>query len=153
KAAPSGNWEAELGRPFWWARAILFAAIAGLALGVIGFIDGDLLICIFDWTAMVVGGSAIAALAGPPLVRLGRRMGMPAPLAIALTVVLTAVPISGFAAVVGRLAWPAAAGALTVADWYLKTLAVEGLIVGLWALSESLLRASQAPAKARAIPA
>jgi hypothetical protein len=153
KAAPAGHWEAELGRPFWWVRAILFAAVAGLTLGVIGFLDGDLLICIFDWTAMVVGGAAIAALAGPPLVRFGRRWGLNAPLAIALTVVLTAVPISGFAAGVGRLAWPKAAGLLTVSDWYLKTLFVEALIVGLWALTESLLRASRSPARARAIPA
>ena len=38
---------------------------------------------------MVVAGAAIAALGGPPLVRLGRRLGLPAALAITLAVVLT----------------------------------------------------------------
>lgn len=143
KAAPSGPWEAELGRPFWWARALGFSAVAGMGLGVIGFLSGELLICLFDWTAMVVFGAAIAALGGPPLVRLGRRLGLPAALSIALAVVLTAVPISAFAAAFGRFAWPKAAGALSPLDWFLKTLFVEALVVGLWALTEGLLRAAR----------
>lgn len=143
KAAPSGPWEAELGRPFWWARALLFSAVAGVTLGVIGFLSGELLICLFDWTAMVVFGAAIAGLGGPPLVRLGRRLGLPAGLSIALAVLLTAVPISAFAAAFGHFAWPKAAGGLTPSDWYLKTFFVEALIVGLWTLTESLLRAAQ----------
>lgn len=143
RAAPSGDWEAELGQPFWWARALGFSAIAGLTLGVIGFLSGELLICLFDWTVMVVFGAAIAALAGPPLVRLGRRLGLPAPLGVALTVVLTAVPISAFAAAFSHIAWPKVSGALTPLDWFLKTLFVEALLVGLWASSEGLLRATR----------
>jgi DNA-binding LytR/AlgR family response regulator len=149
KAAPSGDWEAELGRPFWWARALGFSAIAGLTLGVIGFLSGELLICLFDWTAMVVFGAAIAALGGPPLVRLGRRLGLPAALSVALAVVLTSVPVSAFAAAFGHLAWPKPSAALTPLDWFLKTLFVEALIVGLWALSEGLLRARPRSAPAR----
>jgi hypothetical protein len=150
KAAPSGPWEAELGRPFWWLRALGFSAIAGVTLGVIGFLSGELLICLFDWTVMVVFGAAIAAFGGPPLVRAGRRLGLPAALSIALAVLLTALPISAFAAAFGHFAWPKAAGALTPADWFLKTLFVEALIVGLWALTESLLRAAR-PSPALAV--
>lgn len=153
KAAPSGPWEAELGRPFWWARALLFSAVAGVTLGVIGFLSGELLICLFDWTAMVVFGAAIAGLGGPPLVRLGRRLGLPVGLCIALAVVLTAVPISVFAAAFGHFAWPKAAGALTPSDWFLKTLFVEALVVGLWILTESLMRAAQASPPAPVEPA
>ncbi len=150
KAAPSGHWEAELGKPFWWVRVLAFSALAGVTLGVIGFLSGELLICLFDWTVMVVAGAALAALGGPPLVRLGGRLGLPPALSIALAVVLTAAPISAFAAFFGRLAWPKAAGALTPADWYLKTLFVEALVVGLWALTEGLLRAAR-PSPAPAV--
>jgi hypothetical protein len=125
----------------------VFAAAAGLVLGVIGFLSGDLLICLFDWTCMVVFGSAILALGGPPLIRLGGKLGLPAAVSIAISVVLTAVPISAFAAGFGHLAWPKQAAELSVSDWYFKTLAVEGLVVGLWALSEAVMRASRpAPA-------
>lgn len=153
KAAPSGPWEAELGRPFWWARALGFSAVAGLILGVIGFLSGELLICLFDWTVMVVFGAAIAGLGAPPLVRLGRRLGLPATLSIALAVVLTAFPVSAFAALFGHLAWPGPARALSPLDWFVKTLCVEALIVGLWALSEALLRGARSAPPPAAEPA
>jgi LytTr DNA-binding domain len=153
KAAPAGHWDAELGRPFWWARALGFSAVAGLILGVIGFLSGELLICLFDWTVMVVFGAAIAGLGAPPLVRLGLRLGLPAALSIALAVALTAVPISAFAAAFGRFAWPKAASALTPLDWFLKTLFVEALVVGLWALSEGLMRAARPSAPGLVEPA
>lgn len=146
KAAPSGPWEAELGRPFWWARALGFSAVAGLTLGVIGFLSGELLVCLFDWTAMVVFGAAIAALGAPPLVRLGRRLGLAAPLSIGLSVLITSVPVSVFAAAFGHLAWPKPSSALTPLDWFAKTLFVEALVVGLWVLSEGLMRAARASA-------
>jgi hypothetical protein len=152
RAAPSGPWEGELGKPFWWARVLAFSALAGVALGVIGFLSGELLICLFDWTVMVVGGSALAALGAPPLIRLGRRLGLPVALSIAIAVVLTAAPVAVFAAGFGRLAWSKAAAALTPADWYLKTFFVEGLVVGLWSLTESLLRTAGPPSARPAEP-
>ena len=61
------SWEPDLGNPRWWVRLLSFAGLFGGAIGLIGFISGDLLICLFDWTGLVVLGTALAAAMSLPV--------------------------------------------------------------------------------------
>jgi hypothetical protein len=128
------SWEAGLGTSGWWTRILLFGAAIGGTIGVIGFLSGDLLICLFDWTAMVVVGTGLAAWMVPALVRTGRRFGLPLPVALIGAAALAAAPIALFAGLFSAWAWPAEVGRMTAIDWYVKTLLVEAMIVGLWVL-------------------
>ena len=71
------SWEPDLRQIGWWARLLLFAAATGGAIGLIGFLSGDLLICLFDWTGMIVIGTGLAAWTLPGMIRFGRRLGLP----------------------------------------------------------------------------
>jgi hypothetical protein len=139
-------WEIGAGRTRAWARLIGLSALTGAVLGVIGFLNGDLLICIFDWLCLIVGGAVVAGLLVPALVKLGRRVGLAFAPALAVSVLLTAAPISVLAALFGYWAWPKVAGRLAVGDWYIETLLVEALVVGLWVLVEAMIPAGDSRA-------
>jgi hypothetical protein len=140
-AALPESWEPDLGHPGWWMRLLLFAAFAGGAIGVIGFVSGDLLICLFDWTGMIVIGTLLTAGLLPGMIRLGRRLGLPLGAAAALAIALTAIPIGAVAALFSAWAWPKEVGRMSVADWYIRTLLVEAFIVAGWTMLEQLRRA------------
>lgn len=135
------SWEPEMGRVGWWMRLALFAAIAGGTIGVIGFLSGDLLICLFDWTGMIVIGTGLAAGTLPAMIRFGRRLGLPLGAAAALAVALTAIPIAAVAALFSAWAWPKEVGKMAPADWYIRTLLVEAFIVAGWTMLEQMRRA------------
>jgi hypothetical protein len=135
------SWEPELGRPAWWMRLLLFAAASGGIIGLIGFLSGDLLICLFDWTAMIVIGTALVAGLLPGMVRLGRRLGLPLGMAAAIAIALTAIPIGAVAALFSAWAWPNEVGRMSPADWYIRTLLVETFIVAGWTMLEQIRRA------------
>ena len=141
-------WESDLGRPGWWTRLLLFAAFAGGSVGVIGFLSGDLLICLFDWTGMIVIGTALAAGLLPGAIRIGRRFGLPLGLSAALAIAVTAAPIALVAALFSAWAWPKEVGRMSPADWYIKTLLVEAFIVAGWVMLEQLRRGPSVPAQA-----
>ena len=122
-------------------RLLLFAAAAGGTIGVIGFLSGDLLICLFDWTGMIVIGTGLAAGLLPGMIRFGRRLGLPLGAAAALAVALTAIPIAGAAALFSAWAWPKEVGKMSAADWYIRTLLVEAFIVAGWTMIEQVRRA------------
>ncbi|HMI19519.1 MAG TPA: LytTR family DNA-binding domain-containing protein [Sphingomonas sp.] len=155
-AAKSGigaeAWESDLGRPGWWMRVLLFAAFAGGSVGVIGFLSGDLLICLFDWTGMIVIGTALAAGLLPRAIRTGRRFGLPLGLSAALAIAVTAAPIALVAALFSAWAWPKEVGRMSPADWYIKTLLVEAFIVAGWVMLEQLRRGRGAPVPVLAAP-
>lgn len=134
RAGSLESWEAGLGTPGWWARILLFGTALGALVGVIGFVSGDLLICLFNWTAMVAVGTAMAAWLVPTLARGGIRIGLAPPLAVAGAAILAAAPIALFAGLFSAWAWPAEVGRMSALDWYARTLLVEAMIVGLWAL-------------------
>lgn len=135
------SWEPDLGQIGWWMRLLLFAAAAGGTVGLIGFLSGDLLICLFDWTGMIVIGTGLAAGLLPGMIRFGRRLGLPLGAAAALAVALTAIPIAGAAALFSAWAWPKEVGKMSPADWYIRTLLVEAFIVAGWTMFEQVRRA------------
>jgi len=122
-------------------RLLLFAAVAGGMIGLIGFLSGDLLICLFDWTGMIVIGTGLTAGLLPGMIRFGRRLGLPLAAAAALAVALTAVPIAAAAALFSAWAWPKEVGKMSPADWYVRTLLVEAFIVAGWTMLEQVRRA------------
>ena len=134
RAGSIESWEAGLGTPGWWARSLLFGTALGAVVGLIGFVSGDLLICLFNWTAMVAVGTVMAAWLVPALARAGRRLGLTLPLAVAGAAILAAAPIALFAGLFSAWAWPAEVGRMSALDWYARTLLVEAMVVGLWAL-------------------
>ena len=135
------SWEPDLAQLGWWMRLLLFAAAAGGTIGAIGFLSGDLLICLFDWTGMIVIGTGLAASLLPGMIRFGRRLGLPLGAAAALAVALTAIPIAGAAALFSAWAWPKEVGKMSAADWYIRTLLVEAFIVAGWTMLEQVRRA------------
>ena len=137
-------WEPELTDPRWWMRLLLFAAATGGAIGLIGFLSGDLLICLFDWTGMIVIGTGLTAGLLPGMIRYGRRLGLPLGAAAAVAVALTAVPIAAAAALFSAWAWPKEVGKMSPADWYVRTLLVEAFIVAGWTMLEQVRRARTA---------
>ena len=135
------SWEPELGQIGWWMRLLLFAALGGGVIGAIGFVSGDLLICLFDWTGIIVIGTGLTAGMLPPLMRLGRRVGLPLSAAAAAAIALTAVPIACAAALFSVWAWPREVGKMTAPDWYIRTLLVEAFIVAGWTALQQVRRA------------
>ena len=146
------SWEPELGQAGWWMRVLLFAAATGGTIGVIGFLSGDLLICLFDWTGMIVIGTALAAGLLPGGIRIGRRFGLPLGLSAALAIFITAAPIALVAALFSAWAWPKEVGRMSPADWYIKTLLVEAFIVAGWVMLEQLRRGCGLPVPTAAGP-
>lgn len=135
------SWEPDLRQIGWWMRLLLFAAATGGAIGLVGFLSGDLLICLFDWTGMIVIGTGLTAGLLPRMIRSGRRLGLPLGAAAALAVALTAIPIAGAAALFSAWAWPREVGKMSPADWYIRTLLVEAFIVAGWTMLEQIRRA------------
>jgi hypothetical protein len=120
----------------WWLRLLGLSAVAGGVLGLIGFLNDELLICLFDWMGMIVVGGGLAGLLVFPAVRALRSWGAPLGVAAAVAIAASAAPISLFAAAFGLWAWSPVARTLSPADWYFKTLFVEVFLAGLWVAAE-----------------
>jgi len=133
-------WEAGIGTPGGWLRLLAFGAVAGGVVGFLGYLGGDLLICLFNWTGMMVIGAGLAGLIVPPVVRMLRARGVPAFVALALAILAAALPVSLAAAMFGRWAWPGEAARMSLIDWYVKTALVEAMVVGLWLVAEARRR-------------
>jgi hypothetical protein len=140
-----GHWEAGIGSAGGWLRLLAFGAVAGGVVGFLGYLGGDLLICLFNWTGMMVIGAGLAGLIVPPVVRMLRARDVPMPLALAIAILAAALPVSLAAAGFGRWAWPGEAGRMSLIDWYVKTALVEAMVVGLWLAAESRRRPAAAP--------
>jgi len=139
RSAPREAWETGVGQPLWWLRLLGLSALAGGVLGLIGFLNDELLICLFDWLGMIIVGGGLAGLMVPPAMRALRSRGAPLGVAAAVAIAGSAAPISLFAAAFGLWAWSPVARTLSPADWYFKTLFVEVFLAGLWFASEFAL--------------
>ncbi|HEX7848920.1 MAG TPA: LytTR family DNA-binding domain-containing protein [Sphingomonas sp.] len=137
-------WDAGIGTFGGWLRLLAFGAIAGGVVGFLGYLGGDLLICLFNWTGMMVIGAGLAGLIVPPVVRMLRARGVPAPVALAIAILAAALPVSLAAAGFGRWAWPGEAARMPLIDWYVKTALVEAMVVGLWLVAEARRRPAPA---------
>jgi DNA-binding LytR/AlgR family response regulator len=133
-------WEAGIGTPGGWLRLLAFGAVAGGVVGFLGYLGGDLLICLFNWTGMMVIGAGLAGLIVPPVVRMLRARRVPASAALAIAILAAALPVSLAAAGFGRWAWPGEAARMSLIDWYVKTALVEAMVVGLWLVAEARRR-------------
>ena len=135
------GWNGQVGGAGWWARALSFAGVLGLLLGIVGpfgsYLNGDVLTRIADWVGMTLVGTVIAGIVVPLAVRTGVRLGLPRAFVVAVGLLLAAVPISVVSAFVARSIWPWQTAALRPLDWYGQTLLVELCVVTLWLLVES----------------
>ena len=133
-------WDAGIGTFGGWLRLLAFGAAAGGVVGFLGYLGGDLLICLFNWTGMMVIGAGLAGLIVPPIIKQLRVRGIPAPAALAIAILSAALPVSLAAAGFGRWAWPGEAARMPLIDWYVKTALVEAMVVGLWLAAEARRR-------------
>jgi hypothetical protein len=134
------GWNGEIGDPRWWARALGFAAVLGVLLGVAGPFGSYLNAAplrIFDHVAMMLAGTALAGFLIPLQLRAGLKLGLPRLFALGVGIVTTALPISVLSAMVAHSLWPAHVANFGAADWYFQALLVEGSVVGLWLLLET----------------
>lgn len=134
------GWNGEIGDLRWWVRALGFAAVVGVLLGVAGPFGSYLNpapLRIFDHVAMMLAGTTLAGFLIPLQLRAGLKFGLPRLFVLAVGIVTTAVPISGLSAIVARWLWPAHVASFGAADWYFQALLVEGSVVALWIVFET----------------
>lgn len=78
----------------WWLRLIVFAALAGALLGVLGpfgsYLNGHWPVLVMHWIVMTTLGAGLFGLMLPPLVRLAVRRGVPGFAALPATVATVA---------------------------------------------------------------
>ncbi|WP_174297770.1 LytTR family DNA-binding domain-containing protein [Sphingomonas bacterium] len=85
---------------------------------------------------MTLAGTVIAGLVVPLAMRVSARLGLPRSFALAVGLLVAAVPISVVSALVTGTIWPWQTAALRPLDWYGQTLLVELCVVVLWLLVE-----------------
>jgi hypothetical protein len=144
----------EIGGPRWWARALTFAVVLGLLLGVIGPFGSYLNpmpLRILDQLIMNIGGMVLAGVLIPLQLRLGRRLGLPLLFSLAVVIVVTAVPIAALSALVSSLIWPWNLRYYHVSNWYFEALLMLTSLFVLWVVLEMARTAwrsggAQAPA-------
>lgn len=146
------SWNGELGGPRWWARALSFAAVTGALLGVVGpfgsFLNAGVLVRIFYWAGTIVGGTVIAGVLIPLLMRLGNSLGLPKLFTLGVTTVVVAAPIGGMSWIVGHQVWPWQIARVSPVEWYGQTLMTVAGITALWALIELAREALSKPSPA-----
>lgn len=134
------GWQGEFWSVRWWARAFTFAAVLGVVLGIVGpfgsYFNGATLIRVLYWVGILLTGAVFAGLLVPWLTRAGLRIGMPWWFALAVAVLVTAVPTGADSWVIGHWLWSWQVARVTVADWYSQTVMVLAGIVGLWMVLE-----------------
>jgi hypothetical protein len=131
------GWDGEIGDPRWWTRALGFAAVLGVLLGVAGPFGSylnALPLRIFDYVATMLAGTLLAGFLIPLQLRAGLKLGLPRLFALTVGILTTALPISVLSAMVALSLWPAHVGNFGAAD---QALLVEGSVVALWLLFET----------------
>lgn len=135
------GWDGQTGGPRWWARALGFAVVLGLILGLVGpfgsYLNGSTLARVGYWTGMTLFGTVVIGLSVPWVMRRTIGAGWPRPLGLCVGLVATAIPIGAASAIIGHLAWPRHTAALTPLDWYAQALLIETVVVVLWLLVET----------------
>jgi hypothetical protein len=136
----------QIGGPRWWARALSFAAIIGVLMGVIGPFGSYLNpmpLRVLDQVVMTISGTVLAGTLIPLQLGLGRRLGLPWPFSLAVAIVVTAVPIAALSALVSTLIWPWNVAHYHVSNWYFEALLMLTALFALWVILETALGASR----------
>jgi hypothetical protein len=148
----------EIGGPRWWARALSFAAVIGLLMGVIGPFGSYLNpmpLRVLDQFVMTISGTILAGVLIPLLLRVGARLGLPLAFSLAVAIAITAIPIAALSALVSMLIWPWSVAHYRVSNWYFEALLLLSVFVVLWIMLEAALGAwnGGSPAAAPAVGA
>jgi LytTr DNA-binding domain len=134
----------EIGGSRWWARALSFAGVVGVLMGVLGPFGSYLNpmpLRVLDQVVMIVSGTVLAGTLIPLQLRLGRRLGLPLLFTLAVAIVVTAVPIAALSALVSKLIWPWNVAHYHISNWYFEALLMLTALFALWVILETALRA------------
>jgi LytTr DNA-binding domain len=132
--------DGRIGGREWWARALSFAAIMGVLLGVLGPFGSYLNpmpLRILDQLVMNISGTLIAGVMIPLQLGLGRRYGLPLPFCLTIAIVITAIPIAALSALVSSLIWPWNLVHYNVSNWYFEALLMLASLLTLWVILEA----------------
>jgi len=140
-----GDWNGEIGGPRWWARAMSFAAVMGVLLGVLGpygsYLNGGVVPRTLYWIGMVLLGTAMTGVLVPLLFRLAAQIGLPRLFSLVVAILAASVPVSIVSAIICRAVWGAIVYRLTWIDWYSQAALTSAIIIGLWVLLQLALDA------------
>jgi hypothetical protein len=157
---PFESTNGQIGGPRWWARALSFAAVVGVLMGVIGPFGSylnPLPLRVLDQLVMTISGTVLAGTLIPLQVRIGRRLGLPLLFIWAVAIVVTAVPIAALSALVSMVIWPWNVTHYHVSNWYFEALLMLTALFSLWVILETALRSwrqyGEASAPREAAPA
>ncbi len=143
------DWNGEIGGPRWWARAMRFAAVMGVLLGVLGpygsYLNGGVVPRTLYWIGMTLLGTALVGVLVPLLYRLATRIGLPRLFSLVVAILTVAVPISIVSAIIGRAVWGGIVARLTWIDWYSQAALTSAIISGLWILLELAIEVRRKP--------
>ena len=132
----------EIGGPRWWARALSFAAVIGVLMGVIGpwgsYLN-PMPLRLLDQLIMTISGTILAGLLIPLQLRLGARLRLPTAFSLAIAIAVTAVPIAALSALVSTVIWPRNVAHYHVSNWYFEALLLLSAFVVLWIVLETAL--------------
>jgi LytTr DNA-binding domain len=143
----------EFGGPRWWARALSFAAIIGVLMGVIGPFGSYLNpmpLRVLDQLVMTVSGTVLAGTLIPLQLRFGRRFGLPLFFVLAVAIVVTAAPIAALSALVATLIWPWNTRGYHVSNWYFEALLMLTALLALWLILEAAMHTWRGASEAKA---
>jgi len=133
------GWNGEIGGPRWWARALSFAAVIGVLLGLIGPFGAylnALPLRMLDSVGVAIAGAVLSGVLIPLQLRAGLRVGLPRPFTLAVAVMVTAIPVAVLSALFSRQLWPRHVADYGPGDWYFQALLMLGCVIGLWLLLE-----------------
>ena len=132
--------DGRIGDRHWWVRALSFAVVMGVLIGVLGPFGSYLNpmpLRIFDQLVMIPSGTVIAGVLIPLQLGLGRRFGLPLPFCLAVAIVVTAIPIAALSAGVSMLIWPRNVAHYHVSTWYFEALLMLASLGVLWIILEA----------------
>lgn len=134
----------RIGGPRWWARALSFAAVVGVLMGVIGpwgsYLN-PMPLRVLDQLVMTLSGTVLAGVLIPLQLGVGARLRLPLAFSLAVAIAVTAIPIAALSALVSTLIWPWNVARYHVSNWYFEALLLLSVFVALWILLEGALSA------------
>jgi len=132
------DWQGEFGDLRWWAQALTFAAVSGVALGVLGpfgsFLNGNIVLRIFSWAGNLLAGTVILGVIVPAVTQLALRLKLPRLLGVAVGVLVATAPAAIFSDLYGHWLWPYAIDRVRPEDWFGQALIIEVAMLVLWGL-------------------
>ena len=150
------NWNGEIGGPRWWARAMSFAVVIGVLLGMLGpygsYLNDGVVPRTVYWIGMTMVGTVMIGVLVPLLFRLATRIGLPRLFSIVVAILVASAPIGFVSAIICRAVWGSIVSRLTWIDWYSQAVLTSAIITGLWIVFEFAIEARRKPAAASTRP-